>query len=601
MNNSAKEQAGRLPSGAGVYKFLNSEGVIIYVGKAKNLKKRVASYFLDSKLQSSKVRVMARQIENIEYIEVDSEYDALLLENNLIKALQPRYNILLKDDKTYPWIVVRNEPFPRVESTRRLIKDGSTYFGPYASISMQRSMLDVIRSVYTLRTCKLALNDKNIKAGKYNVCLEYHLGNCKAPCIGAQSAEDYAESIGYVKGLLKGESAKSRTFLKEKMMEAAEKLQFEQAHKYKLRLEALENYVSRSVIIASSDQSMDVFSLLIDSGIAYCNFTRIVKGAIVNSFTSELSVGVETSQSVLLTQAIGRISERLSGRLSSEVLVEYLPETELFADVKFTIPKRGDKLKLLEFSQKGARLYRAEKLKNLEIIDPERHTTRVLEAMQKALYLDVPPRHIECFDNSNLQGSYPVASCVVFRDCKPSKKEYRHFNIKTVVGANDFASMREIILRRYSRMLSEGSDLPDLIIVDGGKGQLSFAYSALKELGIEGKVRIVGLAKRIEEVFFPNDSEPYYLERTGEPLRFIMHLRDEAHRFGITFHRQKRSKDFIKSELETVEGIGKLTAEKLLKKFKTIKAISKLTKEQLTEIVGEKRSDAILKHFKNEN
>lgn len=583
---------------AGVYKFLNKDNTVIYVGKAKSLRKRVSSYFLQNKEHTSKVRVMVAQIVDLEYIEVDTEYDALLLENNLIKALQPRYNILLKDDKTYPWIVIKNEPYPRVESTRKVIKDGSRYFGPYASVSMQRAILDVIKTIYPLRTCKLSLSEQNIAKGKYTVCLQYHLGNCKGPCVGAQSEEDYAESIGFVASLLKGETHKTATFLKQKMQQAAQELNFEWAQKYKEKFDALENYVARSIIISDSKQSFDVFTIMTDSGIAYCNFVRVVHGAIVNTFTSELSVGVESDESVLLTRAITLISEKLSGGLFNDVLVEIMPEQGAFSDVRFSIPQRGDKLKLIEFSRKGARLYKAEKLKNLEITDPERHTNRVLEAMQKALYMDKPPRHIECFDNSNLQGAYPVASCVVFRDCKPSKKEYRHFNIKTVVGANDFASMQEIVSRRYSRMLEEGTELPDLIIVDGGKGQLSSAYGILKELGIEHRVKIIGLAKRIEEVFFPGDSMPYYLERTGEPLRVIMHLRDEAHRFGITFHRQKRSNDFIKSELDSIAGIGNVTRDRLIKHFKTIKKIASATHSELAEVVGDNRARVVEEYFK---
>lgn len=592
-----KEVVAQLPFSPGVYQFLNAEGVVIYVGKAKSLRKRVSSYFLDSKEHSTKVRVLVRQIVEIRHIVVSSESDALLLENNLIKTLQPRYNILLKDDKTYPWIVIRNEPFPRIESTRRMVKDGSRYFGPYSSLPMQKAMLELIRSVYQLRTCSLNLSPESIARGKYNVCLEYHIGNCKAPCVGYQSDVEYSESTSMIAELLKGDTRKSRVFLEQMMNEAAEQMNFELAHRYKQRLTALDNYVSRSVIVSNTLSNLDVFSLLIDDGVAYCNFVRIVAGGVVNTFTAEFALGVDDEPRTILSHAIQQISERLSGRLAREVLVEFMPEESLFPDVTFAVPKRGDKLKLLEFSQRGAKIYRLEKMKNMEIVDPERHTRRLLESLQKALRMKVAPQHIECFDNSNLQGTNPVASCVVFRDCKPSRKEYRHFNIKTVVGPDDFASMREILGRRYRRLLDEGSELPQLIVVDGGKGQLSAAYGVLKELGIADKVTIVGLAKRIEEVFYPNDPMPYYLERTGEPLKVIMHLRDEAHRFGITFHRHKRSLAFIKSELESIDGVGASSITKLLRRFRTISAMRKASEQELAEEVGAKRARTIIEHF----
>lgn len=596
-----KEQVSQLPLSPGVYQFVNAEGVIIYVGKAKSLRKRVSSYFLDSKEHPTKVRVLVRQVVDIRHIVVSSESDALLLENSLIKTLQPRYNILLKDDKTYPWIVIRNEPFPRVESTRRMVKDGSRYFGPYASLPMQKAMLELIRSVYQLRTCSLNLSQENINKGKYGVCLEYHIGNCKAPCVGMQTDVEYSRSISMVAELLKGDTRQSMGFLEDMMREAAGQMNFELAQRYKQRLMTLENYVSRSVIVSNTLANLDVFSLIIDDGSAYCNFVRIVSGSVVNTFTAEFGLGVDDDPKTILTHAIQQISERISGRLAREVIVEFMPEQSLFPDVTFVVPQRGDKLKLLEFSQRGARLYRLEKLKNIEIIDPQRHTKRLLEALRKELRMTVAPQHIECFDNSNLQGTNPVASCVVFRDCKPSRKEYRHFNIKTVIGPDDFASMREILHRRYTRLLAEGSELPQLIVVDGGKGQLSAAYGVLKELGIADKITIVGLAKRIEEVFYPNDPMPYYLDRTGEPLKVIMHLRDEAHRFGITFHRQKRSLAFIKSELESIEGIGASSVTKLLRRFKTVSAMRKASVEQLSEEVGLKRAQALIKHFETES
>ena len=593
-----KEQVAALPHSPGVYQFVNRNGDIIYVGKAKSLKRRVASYFVESKEHSAKVIVMTRQVVDIRHIVVDSEQDALLLENSLIKTLQPRYNILLKDDKTYPWIVIRREPFPRVQSTRQLLRDGSQYFGPYGSIATQRSLLEFIREVIPLRTCRLDLSPTAIKSGKHSVCLQYHLGNCKGPCVGAQSDTEYAESISLVQSILKGDLRPVRRWLEEEMMRAAEELRFEAAEQFKRRLRSLDEYQSRSVIVSSKIVDCDVFTLLPDDDVAYCNFLRIRHGSIIAVQTIRLTTGVENSDEELLSVAIQHIVENISGELSREVIVPVMPSAAmLFDGVTFTIPKRGEKADLMEFSLKSARIYRAEILKNLEIKNPERHTERLMNAMQKELHLAHQPRHIECFDNSNLQGSNPVASCVVFRNGKPSRKEYRHFNIKSVEGPDDFASMREIVHRRYSRLLAEGAELPDLIIVDGGKGQLSSAYGILCELGIEKRVPIVGLAKRIEEVFYPNDPTPYYLSRTGEPLKVICHIRDEAHRFGITFHRQKRSKAFIDSELSHIKGIGTKSLTALLRKFKTVSAVREASHAALAEVVGNSKAEIIKKYF----
>ena len=593
-----KAEVAALPLLPGVYQFLDRNGVIIYVGKAKSLRKRVSSYFVQSKEHSAKVRVLVRQIEAIKHIVVGSEQDALLLENSLIKTHQPRYNILLKDDKTYPWIVLRRENFPRVESTRIVRHDGSQYFGPYGSVSMQRSILEFIREVVPLRTCKLNLSAQAIERGKYGVCLQYHLGNCKAPCVGAQSEEEYAELTNMVKSVLKGDLRPVRQYLEQNMQEAAEALRFEQAQRFKQRLEALENYQSRSVIVSAKIVDCDIFSLLEDDDVAYCNFIRLRNGSIVALHTVRLTTGVDASREDMLSTAIQYIVENISHDLSREVIVPFMPSAAmLFDKVVFTIPKRGEKAELLEFSLKSARIYRAEQMKNLEIKNPERHTERLMNAMQRELHLDRQPRHIECFDNSNLQGTNPVASCVVFRDGKPSRKEYRHFNVKTVVGPDDFASMREIVYRRYSRLLEEGAELPDLIIVDGGKGQLSSAYEVLQALGIEKRVPIVGLAKRIEEVFYPNDPMPYYLSRTGEPLKVVCHIRDEAHRFGITFHRQKRSKAFINSELEQIEGIGTKSLNALLRRFRTVSKVRETSQAELAEVVGEARARKIIEYF----
>lgn len=593
-----KEQVAALPHSPGVYQFVNRNGDIIYVGKAKSLKRRVASYFVESKEHSAKVIVMTRQVVDIRHIVVDSEQDALLLENSLIKTLQPRYNILLKDDKTYPWIVIRREPFPRVQSTRQLLRDGSQYFGPYGSIATQRSLLEFIREVIPLRTCRLDLSPTAIKSGKHSVCLQYHLGNCKGPCVGAQSDTEYAESISLVQSILKGDLRPVRRWLEEEMMRAAEELRFEAAEQFKRRLRSLDEYQSRSVIVSSKIVDCDVFTLLPDDDVAYCNFLRIRHGSIITVQTIRLTTGIENSDEELLSAAIQHIVENISGELSREVIVPVMPSAAmLFDGVTFTIPKRGEKADLVEFSLKSARIYRAEILKNLEIKNPERHTERLMNAMQKELHLVHQPRHIECFDNSNLQGSNPVASCVVFRNGKPSRKEYRHFNIKSVEGPDDFASMREIVHRRYSRLLAEGAEFPDLIIVDGGKGQLSSAYGILCELGIEKRVPIVGLAKRIEEVFYPNDPTPYYLSRTGEPLKVICHIRDEAHRFGITFHRQKRSKTFIDSELSHIKGIGTKSLTALLRKFKTVSAVREASHAALAEVVGNSKAEIIKKYF----
>ena len=596
-----KEQVAALPHSPGVYQFLDRNDKIIYVGKAKDLRKRVSSYFVENRDHSAKVIVLVKQIVDIRHIVVDSEQDALLLENSLIKSLQPRYNILLKDDKTYPWIVIRREPFARVLSTRQLVRDGSEYFGPYGSIATQRSILEFIRRVIPLRTCKLNLSTESITKGKHQLCLQYHLGNCKAPCVGKQSEAEYAESLALVRSVLRGDLRPVREWLQHGMMEAAKELRFEIAEEFKQRLQSLENYQSKSVIVSSKIEDTDVFSLLKDDDIAYCNHVCIRHSSIVAVQTIRMTTGVESNDEDMLTMAIRHIAEDINGGLAKEVIVPLMPSAAtLFDGTIFTIPKRGEKAELLEFSLRSARIYRAELMKNLEIKNPERHTERLMAAMQRELHLDRQPRHIECFDNSNLQGTNPVASCVVFRDGKPSRKEYRHFNVKTVEGPDDFASMREILHRRYSRLLSEGAELPDLIIVDGGKGQLSSAYGVLKELGIEGKVPIVGLAKRLEEVFYPGDPIPYYLSRTGEPLKVVCHIRDEAHRFGITFHRHKRNNALITSELDSIEGIGEKSRNALLKHFKSVRKIKEATLEELASVIGTSRATAVFNHFNKE-
>ena len=586
-----------LPMSAGCYLFENSKGEVIYVGKAKHLRNRVRSYFVESRDHSAKVRVMVRQIASMRHIVVDSETDALLLENSLIKTLQPRYNILLKDDKSYPWIAVTSEQFPRVLSTRQIVRDGSQYYGPYGSISAQRAVLDFIREALPLRSCRQNMSEESIAKAKHAPCLQYHLGNCKAPCIGKCSRDDYKKFVDIATSVLKGDLRPVRSYLEGEMMRAAEELKFELAARYKARIDALERYASRSVIVSAKMGDVDIFSLLVDDDEAYCNFLRVRNGSITAVHTATIAVGVESDEREIMTLGIQHIKENIAGELAREVLVSHLPYEELFEGVKFSIPQRGEKHDLLEFSLRSAKTTRAEKLKNLEIHNPARHADRLMEAMRRELRLAKEPRHIECFDNSNLQGTNPVASCVVFRDGKPSRKEYRHFNIKTVVGADDFASMREILTRRYSRLLDEGAELPDLIVVDGGKGQLSSAYAVLQELGIAERVPIVGLAKRLEEVFYPNDPMPYYLSRTGEPLKVICHIRDEAHRFGITHHRNRRSKNFIKTGLEGIEGVGEKSTTALLRHFRTLTNIRKATFEEIAEIVGKSKAQKVIEHL----
>ena len=595
-----KEQVALLPLSPGVYQFLDKNGTIIYVGKAKSLRKRVSSYFMQNKEHSAKVQVLVRQIAAIRHIVVDTETDALLLENSLIKTLQPRYNILLKDDKTYPWIVVRREPFPRVQSTRILNRDGSQYFGPYGSVMMQRSILEFIREVIPLRTCSLNLSPAAIAKGRYSVCLQYHLGNCKGPCVGAQSEEEYDALVDMTVSILKGDLRPVRTYLEKEMEAAARNLKFEVAQRYKTRLDALDNYSSKSVIVSARIVDVDVFSLLVDDDVAYCNFLRIRHGSVVGVYTIRLTTGIDTDPAQMLTLAIQHIAETIAGTLAKEVIVPYLPSAaQLFDGVTFTVPKRGEKLDLLEFSLKSARIYRAEQLKNLEIKNPERHTERLMAAMQKELHLDRPPRHIECFDNSNLQGAHPVASCVVFRDGKPSRKEYRHFNIKTVTGADDYASMREVVFRRYTRLMAEGAEMPDLIIADGGKGQMGVIHEVLERLGLD--IPIAGLAKddrhRTAELLCGFPPVLVGIRPTSPLFHFLAHIQEEVHRFAVSFHRQKRSKAFIHSELEQIEGVGDKTVQTLLRHFRTVEKVRAANIEELSALVGAAKAKKIRAFF----
>ncbi len=583
-----------LPASPGVYRYYDKEGKILYVGKAKNLRKRVSSYF-NKKPESGKLRVLVKKINDIKFIVTETELDALLLENNLIKKLQPRYNVLLKDDKNFPWLCIKNEPFPRVFPTRHVLQDGSEYFGPYASVRMMKTLLDTIRQLYPLRTCKLNLNAKNIDRKKYNVCLEYHLGNCKGPCAGLQSEADYQQTITHIRAIIKGNLSEVIDELKKLMQRFAEKMEFEQAQLIKEKIDILENYKSKSTIVNPRISNVDVISILDEENIAYVNYLKVMNGAIVQAHTVEVRKKLNESSQDILAFSIADFRQRFGSR-SKEILVPFDPGIE-WPEVKFTVPQRGDKKQLLELSRRNTKYFKMERIKQQELIDPERHSKRVLEKMKSDLRMNVLPKTIECFDNSNFQGDYPVASMVQFVNAKPNKKNYRHFNIKTVKGANDFASMEEIILRRYGRLQEEKKPLPELIIVDGGKGQLSAAVKSLKQLGLYGKITIIGIAKKLEEIYFPNDSLPLYLDKKSESLRIIQRLRDEAHRFGITHHRKRRQKGTLESELTSISGIGPDTAKKLLRKFKSVKMIKIQEVSALAKVTGKAKAEIVFNYF----
>jgi excinuclease ABC subunit C len=582
-----------LPNDPGVYQFYDAEGKILYVGKAKNLKKRVSSYF-NKKQEYGKTRVLVKKIREIRHIVVQTESDALLLENNLIKKLQPRYNVLLKDDKSYPWICIKNERFPRVFPTRKLIKDGSEYFGPYTSMKTVRTLLDLVKSLYPLRTCNYDLSKDKIEAGKYKVCLEYHLGNCLGPCEGLQSEASYHGQIEDIRQIIKGNFKDSLHSFKKQMKALAEQMEFEKAQRIKDKIDILENYQAKSTVVNPKINNVDVFSIISDETYAYINFLQLSHGSIVRSHTMEIKKKLDESDEELLQLAIIEIRQRFQSQ-SREIYLPFPVEVE--ETIKVTLPKLGDKRQILELSERNARFYRQDKLKQIKIVDPDRHVKRIMAQMKADLRLSEEPRHIECFDNSNIQGSNPVAACVVFKDGKPSKKDYRHFNIKTVEGPDDFASMEEVVYRRYKRLLNEDEPLPQLIVIDGGKGQLSSALKSLEALDLRGKIAIIGIAKRLEEIYFPGDSVPLYLDKRSETLKIIQQLRNEAHRFGITHHRNKRSKGAINSELENIEGVGKKTAEQLLKSFKSVKRIKEASIETLAETVGKSKAEKIFKSF----
>ncbi len=584
-----------LPDQPGVYQFYNSNSVIIYVGKAKSLRKRVKSYFKPEAINVGKVDVLVKKIHDIKYIVVENEYEALLLENNLIKKYQPRYNVLLKDDKTYPWICIKNEHFPRVFPTRNLVKDGSEYFGPYASGKMMHTLLDLVFHLFQIRTCSYNLALDNIVKKKYKVCLQYHIGNCLGPCEALQSEADYDSTIADIKEILKGNINSIQLQLKKNMIVYAENLEFEKAQLLKEKIELLQKYQSKSTIVNASISNVDVFSIIEDGETAYVNFLKVVSGSIVQAHTVELRKRLDETPSQMLTFAIADLRNRLKSN-SQEILVP-IPLDIKFPDTKVTIPQKGDKKKLLDLSLSNAKYYRLDKEKQKELVDPDRHVNRIMEQAMKDLHLPELPNHIECFDNSNIQGSFPVAAMVVFKNARPEKSEYRHYNIKTVEGPNDFASMEEIVYRRYKRLLDEEKDLPKLIVIDGGKGQLSSALNSLQKLGLHHKIPIIGIAKRLEEIYFPGDSFPIYIDKKSETLKLIQQLRDEAHRFGITHHRQKRQKETIKTALTDIEGIGYETAQKLLRKFKSVIGIKKASEAELQAIVGKQKTKILMEFF----
>ncbi|HSI70509.1 MAG TPA: excinuclease ABC subunit UvrC [Gillisia sp.] len=582
-----------LPAGPGVYQYFDKNGKILYVGKAKNLKKRVTSYFT-KRHDSHRIGVMVKKIRDIKHIVVDSETDALLLENNLIKKHQPRFNVMLKDDKTYPWICIKNERFPRVFPTRRLIKDGSEYYGPFTNFKTVNTLLDLIKGLYQLRTCNYDLAQEKIQNGKYKVCLEYHLGNCKGPCEDKQSEEEYNRNISAIREIVKGNFKDSLQQFRQQMKEHAERMEFEDAQRIKNKIDVLENYQSRSTVVNPRINNVDVFSIVSDEGYGYVNFLQISHGAIIRSHTIEMKKKLDESDKELLELGIVEIRQRFHS-MSREIYVPF--KVDVGEEVQITVPKLGDKKKIVDLSYRNARYFRQEQFKQMKIVDPDRHVNRIMAQMKEDLRLSEEPRHIECFDNSNIQGTNPVAACVVFKNGKPSKKDYRKFNIKTVEGPDDFASMEEVVFRRYRRLLNEEEPLPQLIIVDGGKGQLSSGVKALEELGLRGKIAIIGIAKRLEELYYPGDTIPLYLDKKSETLKIIQQLRNEAHRFGITFHRNKRSKTALNTELESIPGIGDKTVVELLKSFRSLKRVREASLEELAQVVGTAKATIVYKNY----
>jgi excinuclease ABC subunit C len=587
-----------IPHKPGIYQFWDEEKELIYIGKAKDLRNRVTSYFNKDSHVNAKTKVLVSKIRNITFTIVDTEVDAWLLENSLIKKHQPRYNVMLKDDKTYPWIIIKNEHFPRIFYTRRIVRDGSKYLGPYASVSMMHNILGLIKETFPLRTCNLALTPENINKGKFKVCLEYQLGNCKGPCQNYQTEEDYDHSIEEITDILNGKIGAVLRNLKADMEKAVSDMNYEQAHRLKRKFELLDNYQSKSTVVNSSITDVDVFSIASEEKYAFVNYLKVMNGTIIQTQTIELKKRLDESDEELLTLAISEFRSRYDSH-SKEIIVPFDIDLD-DAKIKFTVPKLGEKRKLLDLSQKNVHFFKRDKLDQYEKLNPEIRTERLLTQMMKDLRMNQLPRHIECFDNSNFQGKYPVSAIVVFKDAKPSKKDYRHFNVKTVEGPDDFATMEEAVFRRYRRILDEGTELPQLIVIDGGKGQLSSALKSLKLLGIDKQVTVIGIAKRLEELYYPGDQYPLYLDKKSETLKIIQQLRDEAHRFGITFHRKKRDKGTLVTELELINGIGKTTAEKLLKYFKSVKKVRAATEVELQEVVNMKQAKAILAYFNDQ-
>jgi len=597
MNPSLELQLKTLPSEPGVYRYYDKNENLLYVGKAKNLKKRVLSYF-NKTLSGYRTRIMVGKISRLETTIVNSEYDALLLENNLIKEHQPFYNVMLKDDKTYPWICIKNEDFPRIFLTRNKIKDGSEYFGPYAKVRPAKILLDTIKHIYKLRTCNLNLAPKKIEEGKYKVCLEFHIKNCEGPCEDLESKEDYDQKIDAIRGIVKGDFRRAKEYLINQMTKYASNLQFENAQIIKERLDILEDYQVKHTVVNPDIDDVDVFGMTSDETAAYVNYFKIRNGNIIQSFTTEIKKMLEESDEEIMEEALIEIRQKFDSD-SKEVLLPFHLTVEI-PNVKLIVPKVGDKKRIVELSEKNAKEYRIEKLKQVQIIDPERHSNRIMAEMQKLLRMPVEPRHIEGFDNSNIQGTNPVSACVVFKNGKASKADYRIFHPKTVMGPDDYKTMEEVIFRRYKRMLEEGESLPQLILIDGGKGQLSSAVKSLKLLGLYGKITIVGIAKRLEEIFFPEDPIPLYLDKKSETLKILQQVRDEAHRFGVRHHRTRRTNSTIKSELEEIPGVGEKTIELLLSKLKSVKRIKEANLETLEEILGKSKAKIIWEFFNAE-
>ncbi|MGJ1369334.1 excinuclease ABC subunit UvrC [Sphingobacterium spiritivorum] len=594
-----KEELKRIPHKPGVYQYFDKQDELIYIGKAKDLRNRVGSYFVNDNQLSGKTRVLVRKINRIAFTIVDTEIDAWLLENNLIKKHKPKYNVMLKDDKTYPWIVIKQERFPRVFWTRKYIRDGSRYFGPYASVGMMHTVLDVIRELFPLRTCNLSLTDDNIRTGKFKVCLEYQIGNCKGPCEGYQSEEDYDQNLDDIKDILNGKIAVVTNRLKQQIDAAVRALNFELAHALKSKLDKLDYYQSKSTVVNSSITNVDVFSIASDQNYAFVNFLKVMNGVIIQTQTLEMKRRLDETDVELLSLAIPEIRNRFKSA-SREIIVPFDMDIEGDDNIKFTVPKLGEKRKLLDLSLKNVAYFKKERLLHYERLNPDLKTERILTQMQKDLRMNVLPQHIECFDNSNIQGNFPVSAIVVFKDAKPSKKDYRHFNVKTVVGPNDFATMEEAVFRRYRRLLDEDQPLPQLIIIDGGKGQLGAALKSLRLLGIEKQVTVIGIAKRLEELYYPGDQYPLYLDKKSETLKIIQHLRDEAHRFGITFHRNQRSRKTFVSELENIPGVGKTSVDKLLKTFKSVRKVKEASDEELKKVLNLKQVKALREYFQDD-